>query len=155
MKKQHLSNKDIKKLNQELEERYGLEQFIGKKEKVELLEHEDYKVILIDDTPGFFYLDNKLVPTLKLLLKQSLLKTVVVDMPAVPFMVKGADVMRPGITAMDDFAKDELIVVVDENNKKPLCIGKALYSSQDMKTMDKGKVIKNIHFVGDKLWKLV
>ena len=152
MKKKHLSNKDIKQLNQDLQDLFGLEQFVDKKSKVELLETDLHRLVLIDSKPSFFYLENKLVPTLRLLLEKNILKTVTVDMPAVPFMAKGADVMRPGITEIEEFAKDQIVAVVDEKNHKPLCIGRALFSSQDMTAMERGKVIKSLHHVGDKIW---
>ena len=50
-------------------------------------------------------------------------------MGAVKFMSSGADVMRPGITELDhEIKKDEIVVVVDQTHKKPLCVSKALFS---------------------------
>ena len=75
-------------------------------------------------------------------------------MGAVKFVVNGADVMRPGIVEIEEgIAKDEFVAVIDKNNKKPLAVGIALFSSEEMKGMNSGKVIKNIHYVGDELWK--
>ncbi|MBW2970739.1 RNA-binding protein, partial [Candidatus Woesearchaeota archaeon] len=70
------------------------------------------------------------------------------------FMVNGADVMRPGIVEMGDFNKGDFVVIVDEKHGKQLVIGKALFSSKDMRQMDKGKVIQNIHHVGDESWNI-
>lgn len=153
MKKQHLSNKDIKQINAQLEEGFGLERFVDKKSSVERVVTEKFTLILIDGKPAFFYVDEKLVPTLQLLLTTMFLPQVVVDMPAVKFMVNGADVMRPGIVGMGEFNLGDVVVVVDENNKKPLCVCKALYGSVEMQGMEKGKVLKSLHYVGDEIWK--
>jgi len=76
-------------------------------------------------------------------------------MGAIKFVVNGADIMRPGITKIQEgIEKDEAIVIVDENNQKPLAVGIALLSAEDMEKTKSGRVIKNIHYVGDELWKL-
>jgi len=132
---------------------YGVE--ISKKDQAELLERE-FKVILVNKISAFFYYDEKIIPTLKFLQNHpTILKQVVVDMGAVKFMVSGADVMRSGIVEIaPEISKDDFVVIVDVNNKKPLAVGIALYSSEEMKEIKTGKVIRNIHFVGDELWKL-
>lgn len=151
MKNKNLSNKEIKQLNQQLEEFYHLDDFLSKKDQVELIEGE-YKLISVNNIFCFFYYENKLVPTLKLLLKNNFLPKIIIDMPAVKFIINGADVMRPGIKEIADFPKDAIIVIVDETHQKPLAIGQALFSSKEMKTLNSGKVIKNLHYVGDKIW---
>ena len=76
-------------------------------------------------------------------------------MGAVKFVASGADIMRPGITNIPEgIHKDEFICIIDINNKKPLAIGKALYSSEEMKDLMAGKCIENIHYIGDEIWKL-
>ena len=76
-------------------------------------------------------------------------------MGAVRFVVNGADIMRPGIVEIQaGIEKDDFVAVVDKNNKKPLAVGIALYSSEEMRVMASGKVIKNIHYVGDELWRM-
>ena len=62
-------------------------------------------------------------------------------MGAVKFVVSGADIMRPGITDIDeDIHEGEIIVIIDENNKKPLAVGKALLSATEMKEQEKGNL---------------
>ena len=143
-----LSNKDIRILSQEIKERYFLEDIIKKKSKIEKKDNMIYQ----DDFPLFFYFNEMLVPTLKFLIEKKFIPSVIVDMPAVPFIVKGADIMRPGIVEMEDFEKDKFVVIVDQINKTPLSVGLALFSSDEINKMDKGKVIKNIHFLGDDIW---
>ena len=38
--------------------------------------------------------------------------------------------------------------------KKPLAIGMAIVSGNEMAEMEKGKAIRTIHWVGDELWEL-
>ncbi len=44
--------------------------------------------------------------------------------------------------------------VKDVKNGRPIAIGKALMDGPMMASKAPGKAIKNIHFVGDKLWKV-
>ncbi len=123
---------------------------LDKKGKYELI---DEQVILMNNEPVFFHLGEKLVPTLKLLQKSMVLKKITVDMGAVPFVIKGADIMRPGIKLIDEgINKDDFVAIVDEKHNKPLGVGIALFSGEEMKSMTNGKSVKNIHYVGDKIW---
>lgn len=144
--KKHLRKSDIKELNNSLE-KYNFS--IDKKSRVE--QQED--IILVEGKPFFFFHEEHLVPTLHFLLNNIVLPKVAIDMPAVPFIAKGADVMRPGIKEFDSFSKTDFVVIVDENNKKPLAVGVALFSSGELSSLDKGRVIHTIHFVGDSIWK--
>jgi len=50
---------------------------------------------------------------------------VIVDMGAVKFMCKGANLMRPGIKKFTEFEKDNLVCIVEESQHKFLAVGKA------------------------------
>lgn len=80
--------------------------------------------------------------------------SVTVDMGAVRFMCNGANVMRPGIRSFTEFEKDQLVCIVEESQKKFLAVGRALVSSKDMETMNKGVVIENLHYISDKYWEI-
>jgi len=79
---------------------------------------------------------------------------VIVDMGAVKFMCKGANVMRPGIKKYSEFQKDSIVCIVEESHHKFLAVGKTLVSSEEMKNMEKGEVIKNLHYISDKFWEI-
>jgi len=152
MQKQ-LSKSDITKMNTEIAERFNVPDFFNKKDRIILTKIDDVQVVVRDKAALFFYEDDRLVPTLRLLLERQFLKQVVVDMGAVKFMTSGADVMRPGIVEVDStIVKDELVAVVDETHKKPLCIGKALFSGEEISKLEKGKVLKSVHYIGDSVW---
>jgi len=48
---------------------------------------------------------------------------VTVDMGAVKFVCKGANIMRPGITKFSDFEKGEIVCVIEESQHKFLAVG--------------------------------
>ena len=127
-----------------------IEEFVSKKSNV----FEEDGKIFVDNKLALINFEGTWAPHLKILLQKIILPKVVVDMGAVKFVVNGADIMRPGITNIDSFEKGELIVIVDETHTKPLAVGKALLSSDNMKNETKGKVIKNMHYVGDDYWNL-
>ena len=77
---------------------------------------------------------------------------VTVDMGAIKFICKGANVMRPGITKFSDFESGEIVCVIEESQKKFLAVGKAKMSSKELGETSKGEVIKNMHYVSDNFW---
>ena len=78
-----------------------------------------------------------------------------VDRGAVPFILRGADVMVPGIKCCQNFQKGEIVFIRGERINRVIAIGQALVSSSQIKVMRKGKAVKNLHYVGDKIWKVV
>lgn len=101
-------------------------------------------------------LENLTIPSLKMARKFDLqIPSVIVDTGAIKFVTNGADIMRPGITKIsDDVIEGNILLVCEERNRSPLCIGISLYDSVDMKKMTSGKCIKNIHYLGDKWWQI-
>lgn len=79
---------------------------------------------------------------------------VMVDMGAVKFMCNGANVMRPGIKSYSDFEEGQIVCVIEESQHKFLAVGKALVASSEMETMQKGEVVKNLHYISDKFWEV-
>ena len=77
---------------------------------------------------------------------------VMVDMGAVKFMCKGANVMRPGIKKYTEFSKGDIVCIVEESQHKFLAVGKAVTDSYELDDMKKGEVIKNLHYISDKCW---
>ena len=77
---------------------------------------------------------------------------VIVDMGAIKFVCKGANVMRPGITKFSDFEKGEIICVIEESQHKFLAVGRAEIPSSKLAETNKGEVIKNMHYISDVFW---
>ena len=77
-----------------------------------------------------------------------------VDMGAVKFMCKGANLMRPGIKKFSEFSKDDIVCIVEESQNKFLAVGKSEVDSSELEDMEKGEVLKNLHYISDKSWEI-
>ncbi|MEM3373669.1 MAG: DUF1947 domain-containing protein [Candidatus Woesearchaeota archaeon] len=151
--KKAMNNKEVKEFLELVKNEYNLE--LHKKERYEIFDNSNanYKIILINNVAKFFYYENRLIPSLKLILENNFLKKIIIDMGAVKFIASGADVMRPGIVDIEEgIEKNCVVSIIDVNNKKPIAVGITLYSGEEIRNMNSGKVIKNIHYVGDKIW---
>ncbi len=154
-RKYTMKSKDAKKFLLEVSNKLGvdLEQLFGAKTRIEVNETETADIYILDGRALLARQDGKLFFTLDFEEIFSSFPKIVVDMGAVPYVCKGADVMSPGIRSIkNDFEQDDLVIIVDERHGKPLAVGSVLYGSEEMKTLDRGKVIKTLHYVGDKLW---
>jgi PUA domain protein len=54
----------------------------------------------------------------------------------------------------DTFEEGTIVVVRDITHRKALAVGKALRSRTDIEASRKGRAVQNLHYVGDKMWKL-
>ena len=153
-KRYYLQKKKLKKVRNELGDFSAL---ISPKSKVEILESDLYDVILVDGKPLIMMIDDIPVPTIKGALELEITKKyVVVDMGAVKFVAKGADVMSPGIVDADPGIQEgDFVIIIEETHRKPLAIGKAIIPGPEMVEMNEGKAVSAIHYIGDKLWNLV
>jgi PUA domain protein len=152
MTRVQLGKKEIQAINDKINADFGVQELIGKSSAASLV---DDKLVFVDNEPWFFYLNQRLVPCLKLVIKNNFLKKIVVDMGAVKFVSSGADVMRPGIVSIDEsIRKGDLVAVIDQKNSVPLAVGEALFEGQEMASMKVGKVIKSLHHIGDDIWKV-
>lgn len=140
---------EIKEINEIIKKVIGIDDFLNKKDIVAEIDG----IVFLKDEPILFLQKDEFVPTLKLILKHDKLKKITIDMPAVKFIISGANVMRPGIKEIDDnIKKGEIITIADEVHKKPIAIGMALFDSEEMKKLEKGIVVNNLHYIGDKIW---
>lgn len=132
------------------------EQLLGSKPHIEFVETQTAEVFIINRKPVLMRLSGKLLPTLFFDRVFPILPKVIVNMGAVPYVCNGADVMAPGVVRVDgDFEKNDILLVVDERFGRSLAIGVALSDSQTMRKLAHGKFVKNLHYVGDKLWNLL
>ena len=150
-----LKEKETKRFLLEVSKTLGadIEQLLGSKTRVEVNETETADIFIFNGKPLLARVDVDLFPTLIFEELFPLMPKIVVDMGAVPYVCKGADVMAPGVVAIKgEFEEKDLLLIVDERHGKPLAVGIALFSSEAMKTVSHGKTVKNLHYVGDKLW---
>ncbi len=150
-----LKEREVKELSVDIQAQFGVD-FLAGKVAVDVGSVEEFTVVLVDDSIDFIRLNNKIVFTLQGLMRhQPKTKYVVIDMGAISFITKGADVMAPGITDVDlMIQKDDFVWICDEKHRKPLATGMALMSGEEMKTKKPGKAIKTLQYVGDRFWML-
>lgn len=137
-----------------------MSQFPSSMESLDSVKHleeemvEDSLVFFADGKPWIVRVQGRLLPSLKYDLILGTLPKIVVDMGAVPHVANGAHVMRPGIRQIEgQFGKGDLVAIYDEKYRKIIALGLAEQDSESMRSMTKGRVIANIHYVGDPLWK--
>ena len=150
-----LKEKEARKLLLDFSQRLktDVEQLLGSKPRIEVNETEAAEIFILNGKPLLARSDGEFFPTLAFEEAFPFISRIVVDMGAVPYVCKGADVMAPGVVSVKgEFEENDLLLVIDERHSKPLAIGVALFNSQAMKNMKHGKIVKNIHHVGDKLW---
>jgi PUA-domain protein len=150
-----LKSKQAKQLLNEFSERLkiNLDAVFGSKANVEIVEADVGKFYLVNGKPLFFKAEELLLPTL--FFREFILQApkIVVDMGAVPYVCNGADIMAPGIVRVEgEFDKGALVLVVDVTYGKPLAVGISLYDTETTRSIKQGSVVKNVHFVSDKIW---
>lgn len=144
----------LTKLSQQL--KTTPKQLFGTKTHVESTETHVGKIFLINGKPLIALHRDILLPTLRFEDALNRLPKMVVNMGAVAHICNGADVMAPGVVKLEGkFEADEFLLIIDERHRKPLAIGKVLFDSEHVKTLKRGKIVKNLHYVGDTLWKLL
>jgi PUA domain protein len=124
---------------------------------IEILEtNADVALYLVNKKPLLMDTGDWVFPTLKGAVQIPFPERMVtVDAGAIPYVVNGADVMRPGIVAVsDDIVAGGPVQIADERHKKPLAIGVALMDGPAIRASASGKMCKNFHHVGDELWNL-
>ena len=151
-----LKSKEVRKMFNELQNIFSCS-FFNEKTIVETGDDGGTKMILIDNCPYFIYQNERIFFTLSGLEKYKPKEHfVIVDMGAVRFVTNGADVMAPGIVDADkNIIENDQVWICDERNHKPLAVGIALMSGEQMINEKKGKAISMVHYVGDKLWNFV
>ncbi len=153
-----LKSKQAKLLLNEVSERLNInvEALFGPKVNVEIVESSVGNVYLVNEKPLFFNLEERLWPTLLFQDFISLAPKIVVDMGAIPYVCNGADVMAPGIVRVEgEFAMGDLVMIVDEKHGKPLAVGEPLQDSYNVRNTKQGAVVKNVHYVSDKIWNFI
>ncbi len=154
MRRHFLSKKDRKRVLETIRNSFGVELV---SEEVEVCLHEGLKIIIVDKEPVAAEVNGRLIPLLQWLLKRKdiRLPKIVVDKGAVKPISSGADVMAPGVVdVVGRVNAGDIAIVVDETYGMPIAVVVTLFSGDDIKRLNRGKVAENIHHVGDSLWKL-
>jgi PUA-domain protein len=133
--------------------RIAPDQILKDKANLEVVETESIQLFLVNGKPVLAQTGENIYPTLTFKEFIDPAPKVTVDMGAVPYICKGANVMAPGIKRFNgEFQEGDLVVITDEKHGKPIALGEALYDTEKAKNVKQGIIIKNIHYVGDKTW---
>jgi PUA domain protein len=126
---------------------------IPKIKNIKVFEIEyDKSIVVIDTVVGVFIKNELILPFLG---KTDILKefpSIKVDSGSIKFICNGAKILRPGIVEFGSFNKNDIVAVKDEKFEKYISVGLALEDSAIAENLQKGYVIDNLHFVGDKFW---
>ncbi len=158
MERRFLKKKEARKLHSEFSKKVsgadGLAAYL--ESPVEIAVVDDAEIFFVSGEPILARTRDLLFPTLTSSKLLSCMPKATVNMGAVPYVCNGADVMAPGIVGFEgDFKKDDFVVVSDERHQKPLAVGVALYDSAEAGKLERGKVLRNVHYIGDRLWNLM
>jgi PUA-domain protein len=152
-RRQRLRDKDAAAVLQQVSQRLGGAKIWDDKAAVESAEFMERQILLVNNQVWGVTDNNETFLTVRgLLALKPQARFVTVDMGAVKFVCNGADVMAPGIVEADPALKEgDWCWIRDERNKQPLAVGRALVPGTAM-VRGKGKAIKSVHYLGDKLW---
>jgi PUA domain protein len=140
-----------------LAEQIGSSAALFHADMIEVLETTaDISLFLVNKKPLLMDTGSWVFPTLKGAVQFPFPeRRVAVDAGAIPYVVNGADIMRPGIVSVtDDVRANAPVQIVDERHGKPLAIGIALFHAAEIRAGTTGKMVKTVHHVGDEIWSL-
>jgi len=150
-----LKDREVRELLTEFTARFGvdLRAVLEAEPKIEKIDFPKSTLLIINERPLLFRIGEETLPTLLFDELLARLPRLTVDMGAVPHVCNGADVMSPGVVRVEgSFEKGSLVAIVDERHGRYLALGESLVNSDDLRTRGRGKVVRNVHYVGDHVW---
>ena len=150
MKSNLISKSETSKILEQINSQWKIE--LPKQKNIKTHEVDEKGVIITGDGITAVKIGDDILPFLDDIPILEKFPYVTVDMGAIKFVCKGANVMRPGITKFSDFESGEIVCVIEESQKKFLAVGKAKMSSKELDETSNGEVIKNMHYISDNFW---
>lgn len=154
--KKTLSNKEKRDLQTKVIELYGKKVLSSFQKSLILqsIKTEEGTFIVKDKKIWWFLHDGKYIPSIHFLRELNPgLHKIVVDVGAIRFITNGADVMAPGIVSFDDnITKGAYVIIHEERANAILGVGISLIDAEEFSKNKKGKVVKLIHHLKDKIW---
>ena len=150
MKSNLISKSETTALLKTVSEKWGIE--FPKIKNVKVHQIQDDAQIITANGMKILKVEDDYLPFLSETETLQKFPSVTVDVGAIKFMCKGANLMRPGILKFSEFEKDKLVCIVEESHGKFIAIGKSMVSSAELENMEKGEIIKNIHYISDRFW---
>ena len=150
MKSNLISKSETSKILEKIKSQWKIE--LPKQKNIKTHDVSEKGVIITGDGLTAVKIGENILPFLDDITTLEKFPYVMVDMGAIKFVCKGANVMRPGITKFSDFESGEIVCVIEESQNKFLAVGKAEISSKEARDTNKGEVIKNMHYISDDFW---
>ena len=120
---------------------------------------DNIQLLIVNDEIMFFSTkDGPFYPTLKLLHKYpTMMERMQVDKGAIRFVLGGANIMCPGFTSKggnmpDSLAAECPVAIYAEGKENALAIGLIKMSTEDIRKINKGLAVENVHYLMDGLW---
>ncbi|TPX32144.1 hypothetical protein SmJEL517_g04675 [Synchytrium microbalum] len=137
-----------------------IESILPKKSQIVLVKCVEHRnLVTVNNEILFFQVfDGPWVPVLRILHKYpDMMTKVQVDKGAIKFILSGANIMCPGLTSkgarLDMSAPENTpVAVYAEGKEYAVGVGITKMSTDDIKKINKGIGVDNLHSVGDGLW---
>eukprot|EP00898_Chlorokybus_atmophyticus_P008293 jgi/Chlat1/8465/Chrsp80S07862 len=140
----------------------NLDELLPKKSPVIIAKSQGHvQILVVDKEPIFFNIrDGPYFPTLRILHKYpDIMPKMRVDRGAIKFVLSGANIMCPGLTSpggqMDDVPAESAVCIMAEGKETALAVGLTKMSTDDIRKINKGIAIENIHCLNDGFWKVM
>ncbi|KAI9141678.1 malignant T cell-amplified sequence 1-like protein [Paraphysoderma sedebokerense] len=147
-----------------------LDELMPKKVQIVIVKCKDHiNLLSVNNEILFFnHFDGPWFPTLKILHQfPFMLPTLQVDRGAIKFILSGANIMCPGLTSPGarmetditvspaDIEKNggKLVAVKAEGKESIVCVGLLKMGVAEIRKVNKGIAIENVHYLGDPLWR--
>jgi len=169
-----MKNKDVRKLQQSIRDNFPailedqLSGVIGGKGNVIITKYASRTLVYsVDNIPYFFDVAGRteIFPTVFALWHfASIMRCVVIHVPVSEFLLKGADLMLPGVVDIEDLPsleEGEKVCIRVLGNPLPFAVGKSEVSGENVINGGglcggaKGKAVSVVHTFGDCLWSSV
>ena len=163
-----MKNKEIRKLKSDIQSALprltedDTTALIPNKGNVSLTKLANRSILYsVDDIPLFIDIlgRSSFIPTIFTLWRvPSALRCIVVHSPVSSFILRGADLMLPGVvvnsTEMEGLERGEYVCIRVANNPMPFAVGTSEVSYEGIQVNGmKGKGVNILHMYGDELWK--
>ncbi|KAJ4871195.1 pseudouridine synthase and archaeosine transglycosylase (PUA) domain-containing protein [Raphanus sativus] len=156
-----------RRIRQSIQEEYPgletvLEDLLPKKSPLIVVKCPNHlTLVVVNNVPLFFCIrDGPYMPTLRLLHQYpNIMKRFQVDRGAIKFVFSGANIMCPGLTSPGGVLDEEVeaerpVAIYAEGKQHALAIGFTKMSAKDIKSINKGIGVDNMHYLNDGLWKM-
>lgn len=120
---------------------------------------DNVQLVIVNNEIVFFnQKDGPFYPSLRLVHKYpTMINRMQVDKGAIRFVLAGANIMCPGFTSPGgdlpvSIEAEQPVAIYAEGKEHAMAIGLTKMSTEDIKTLNKGIAVDNIHYLMDGLW---